>query len=118
VSRYYSRAAYNSYGRTPDGASRPTTLDAESGDRSPRGFGYVNTGTKRGSGTGIEQGGADANKFFQAGAETNTSQTKQAYDSYMGMRKSKLFEEDGNAPVDENRQNRQQARLRLKGEIF
>jgi len=118
VSRYYSRAAYNAYGRTPDGASRPTTLDAESGDRSPRGFGYVNTGTKRGSGTGIEQGGADANKFFQAGAETNESQAAQARKGFMDMRSSQLIVEQERGHADENRANRGQAKMRLKGEVF
>ena len=118
MSRYFTRAAYNSYGRTPDAGAKPTTL-SETGDRSPKGFGYVNTGTKNGN--IIEQGGADANKFFQPGAETNTSQTAQAYAGFMNFRKTKHQDTDGKLErgrAEENRANRGQAKMRLKGEVF
>jgi hypothetical protein len=116
VSKQFSRAAYFYNGRKPDGASKPTTL-TESGDRSPKGFGYVNTGSKNGN--IIEQGGADANKFFQAGAETNESQAAQAYKGFMNMRKTKLITDLQDRGQDKEMSlNRKQSKLRLKGEVF
>jgi hypothetical protein len=116
VSHYFSRAAYNSFGRTPDSGNKPTTL-SESGDRSPKGFGYVNTGSKNGN--IIEQGGADANKFFQQGTDSNQGQAKEAYAGFMNFRKTQHIDtklERGRA--EENRANRGQAKMRLKGEVF
>jgi len=115
VSRYHTRASYFYLGRNPDSGDKPTTL-SESGDRSPHGYGYANTGTKRGN--IIEQGGGDASKFFQPGADDNTSQTEQARKSFMDNRTSKLVVEQERGHADENRMNRQQAKMRLKGEVF
>ena len=115
MSRLFSRAGYFAHGRTPDSGRKPTTL-SESGDRSPKGFGYVNTGTSNKN--IIEQGGSDANKFFQPGAETNESQAVQARKGFMDMRSSQLVMEHERGVADENRANRQQAKMRLKGEVF
>ena len=116
MSRFYSRAAYFYNGRTPDSNAKPTTL-SESGDRSPRGFGYANTGTRNPS-SPIEQGGADTNKFFQPGAEDNTSQAAQARKGFMDSRSAQLVTEHERGQVQENRFNRGQAKMRLKGEVF
>lgn len=117
MSKQFSRAQFFYNGRTPDGASKPTTL-TESGDRSPRGFGYINTGTREPN-SPIEHGGTDSNKFFQPGTDSNRGQTKQAYAGFMNFRKTKHIDtqlERGRA--EENRANRGQAKMRLKGEVF
>ena len=112
MSHYHSRAAFTSFGRTPDASPKPTTL-TETGDRSPKGFGYVNTGTRLPN-TPILLGGTDGNKWQQPGADDNRSQTEQARVGFMDMRKTQLVVEGERGMAAESRDNRQQAKLRLK----
>lgn len=109
MSRFHSRAAYSSFERTPDAGAKPTTL-SESGDRSPRGFGYLNSGTNNQAGTEELFGGSKS--------RDNTAATEQARRSFMDMRSSQLVMEHERGFADEQRANRGQAVLRLKGETF
>ena len=83
MSRQFSRAGF-----FPTGARAPNMANtlSESGDRSPRGYGYISTGTKN-------QQGAQDMVLVAQGPGDNTAQTAQAYKSFMDMRSSKLIVE-------------------------
>lgn len=104
MSKQFSRAAF---------FTRPTTL-TETGDRSPKGFGYINTGTR--SGPITMQGGGQP--YMQAGADSNRGQAVQAYNGFMETRKATLHTAFETGRAEEHRANRGQAKMRLRGEVF
>lgn len=99
MSKFHARAAF----------FKGTTL-TDKGDYDARAA--INTGTRSSQAPITMQGGGQP--YLQPGAGDNTSQTAQAYNSFMGMRKTQLVMEHERGHAEENRAGRQQAKLRLK----
>lgn len=114
MSKLYSRAAFYGGGsRARTAKAQPTTL-SESGDRSPKGFGYANTGSSNKN--IIEQGNKD--RFFQAGSDNNQAEAAQARKGFMDQRSSQLVMEQERGHAQSNFLDGQQAKMRLRGEVF